>query len=304
MPLMFVSLSQVIRTTKGDDHIHLLLYLIDPMVVLSSASLPPSSSGYLPSSPAPPLPLLPSPLLPYLQNNDTPPVSASSPSTNTPATTSAPVLHLPAAQIKALKRLATRTNVLPVLTRTDLLTSRQLGVVRDVVRRDLGGVGVDLGEGVLQLGEEDEEALGTGESGRGTPTEMRRADDGRLIYGGREGGREREPKKVIRLRSTRSSPKLRGGRSERPESPVAGDGDGKEHGGGEKKVVLPLALVAPEEEEEGEGLEGGGGRRFVREVSRVGLVAMASRYRVLVVLMMRLDCLGAQLVFLGNAVGA
>ena len=244
------------------------------MSILTSGSPPPSTSGYVPATPA--LPLLPSTLLPYLKDSDSSaPPSASTLGPTRPAPR--PIestLHLPAAQIKALKRLATRTNILPVLTKTDLLTSKQLALVRAVVRRDLAGT--DLGEGMLSLGDPDEgeeESGESGESGRATPT---RADDGRLLHQNLTPPGSSEPKKVIRLRSSRSNSKLRGAaRGVAPPSPAPstpGTAEGENGVGKEKKVVLPLALVAPEDDDEYDGGLGradgsDGERRFVREVS-------------------------------------
>jgi len=218
-------------------------------------------------------------------------------------------MHLPPSQIKAITRLSTRTNLLPVLTKTDLLTSKQLAQVRAVVKRDLSVAGVDLGEEVLMLGDddddEDEDASSNddGEEEEGTEESLERANDGRLIHGTPTTTPTASKPKIIRLRSTRSSPKLNGSgstsksfaggrrrgitarREVEPQAPPSSNTSSMSGGEGEervvkkeKKLMLPLGLVAPEEEEgeeeevleDGEGKRSAGGkaeRKFVREVS-------------------------------------
>ncbi|KAL7414427.1 hypothetical protein BDY24DRAFT_434166 [Mrakia frigida] len=265
--------SKVIRTTKEDNHIHLLIYLIDPISILQTAGLPlPTSTPPLTSSSTfpPAVPLLPSSLL--SSSTSIPLSTDKSPNPST--------MHLPTPQIKALTRLSTRTNLLPVLTKTDLLTRKQLERVREVVKRDLEAAGVDLGGGVLLLGDDDEEE-DNDEDDASSNDEETRANDGRLVHGTPTTTTTPSKPKIIRLRSTRSSPKLNGngngksfaGRQGRkvapapqPPSPTTSSMSGERV----RKLALPLALVAPEEDDEGEEevLEEGKGegeRKFVRE---------------------------------------
>lgn len=144
------------------------------------------------------------------------------------------------------------------------------------------------------LGDDDDDEDASSDDDEGTEESLERATDGRLVHGTPTTPNASKPK-IIRLRSTRSSPKLNGsgstsrslagrrGRKAVEAAPPSPDTSSMSGGEGErvreKKLLLPLGLVAPEEEEDGaeEVLEdggdgkrsvgGGGERKFVREVS-------------------------------------
>ncbi|KAH8825360.1 septin family protein [Flagelloscypha sp. PMI_526] len=125
--------SKVIRKSKGDQHIHLCVYLIDPSSVISAAARRSLSS------------------LPGRSKSQTT-VSASNPPDLVPDTaslaseddTEAPLTMSPA-ELRVLKRLAGRVNVLPIIARADSLTDEQLALVKQAIRDDLHTAGIGFG---------------------------------------------------------------------------------------------------------------------------------------------------------------
>lgn len=58
---------------------------------------------------------------------------------------SADLLTMSPAEIRVIRRLSARANVLPVIARADSLTDDKLSAVKDAVRKDLGDAGLDFG---------------------------------------------------------------------------------------------------------------------------------------------------------------
>ncbi|KDQ25742.1 hypothetical protein PLEOSDRAFT_1057992 [Pleurotus ostreatus PC15] len=124
--------SKVVRQSKGDQHIHLCIYMIDPTSVMTdaarraSASLPTRSrseatvSNHLPD-------LIPD-------------VSGESDDDDTDA-----ALTMSPAEIRVIRRISARCNVIPIIAHADSLTDDKLTAVKEAVRQGLRGAGLDFG---------------------------------------------------------------------------------------------------------------------------------------------------------------
>ncbi|GBE85009.1 predicted protein [Sparassis crispa] len=127
--------SKVIRQSKGDLHIHLCIYMIDPVSIVSSSSRRAHSS------------------LPTKTRSETtishhPPdlSSISDDTTSDDTEEDAPGdLSMSPADIRVIRRLMTRANVLPVIARADSLTDDTLAAMKRVVRRDLHTAKLNFG---------------------------------------------------------------------------------------------------------------------------------------------------------------
>lgn len=198
-------------------------------------------------------------------------------------------MQLPPSQIKALTRLSTRANVLPLLTKSDQLTKRQLGLVRAVVRRDLQKAGLDPGGDLLQLDAEGEEE-DFDEEGGAPGRRLRSAPLSGLLAPPTDP--MEESSKVIRLRRNRSrsqgqelddaelAASSRRASVSQQESDEAAAAAVVAAASARKGSELPFALVAPEEEEEEKEEEEGkdkSGKRLVREVRFLVLLLLLSR---------------------------
>jgi hypothetical protein len=177
------------------------------------------------------------------------------------------------AELRVIKRLAARVNVLPVIARTDALTESRLNAVKRTVRRELESAGV--GFGVF------EPSVSNGRSAKtnGHKTPVPDADDGRRATMDErredalqaEGGEdddddERKARPVIRIRSRKSFTGTERSQSRRRRSafdaspersdgdevpPPVPDGDAAINGYSRlnKSVLsalLPFALVSPQ----------------------------------------------------------
>ncbi|KAH7906014.1 Septin-domain-containing protein [Hygrophoropsis aurantiaca] len=124
--------SKVVRQSKGDQHVHLCIFLIDPSSIMTPASR--RAQSFLPAktrsettinatnatTTTEPLP-----------EDDDPPAGAG--------------LTMSPAEIRVIRRLSARVNVLPVIARADSLTDETLASVKDAVRRGLEDAGLDFG---------------------------------------------------------------------------------------------------------------------------------------------------------------
>jgi hypothetical protein len=177
------------------------------------------------------------------------------------------------AEIRVIKRLAARVNVLPVIARTDALTESRLSAVKRTVRRELETAGV--GFGVF------ESSVSKGRSAKtnGIKTPVPEADDGRRATmderredalqaedGEDDDDDERKARPVIRIRSRKSFTGTERSQSRRRRSafdaspersdgddvpPPVPDGDAAVNGYSRlnKSVLgalLPFALVSPQ----------------------------------------------------------
>ncbi|KAG8923121.1 hypothetical protein FRC00_006598 [Tulasnella sp. 408] len=148
--------SKVVRQNKGDQHVHLCIYLIDPDSIMrpgarraksqipfrlrsqstltrhaslsSITSTETSSSSDNEDEEA----------QPSAEGGDAAKPAKASPLRSTDET-------MAPAEIKVLKRLSTRCNILPVIARADTLTDERLATIKKVVRRDLANVGLGFG---------------------------------------------------------------------------------------------------------------------------------------------------------------
>ncbi|KAG8745844.1 hypothetical protein FRC10_006871 [Ceratobasidium sp. 414] len=168
--------AKVIRQSKGDHHVHLCLYLIDPASVQSPAQRQQAHQI-----------LRASRSYSALANtrSDTPDSSSHDSDYDSDSDES---IGLAPSEIRAIKRLANRTNVLPVIARGDTLTDARLDKVRNAVRRDLARAGVDMR--VFGIGEDE-----VPERGR---------KDSRVTL-----GQDEEERKVIKIRPTRRPSRAR-----------------------------------------------------------------------------------------------
>nr|GAT60217.1 septin family p-loop GTPase [Mycena chlorophos] len=127
--------SKVVRKSKGDQHIHLCIYLIDPSTVMTVAARRAQSS------------------MPTKTRSETtvsmrnPPEAATdsfSDDEDSDDEAHGPLTMAPA-DIRVLRRLAARVNVLPVVARADSLTDDKLLAVKLAIRTGLSDAGLDFG---------------------------------------------------------------------------------------------------------------------------------------------------------------
>jgi len=126
--------SKVVRKSRGDQHIHLCIYLIDPSSVMTvgarraQSSMPTKTRSETTVSMRDPPDLAPN-----ISSEDDSDDENDGPLTMSPA------------EIRVLRRLASRVNVLPVIARSDSLTDDKLVAVKQAVRAGLTEGGLDFG---------------------------------------------------------------------------------------------------------------------------------------------------------------
>ncbi|KAK7048403.1 Septin family protein [Favolaschia claudopus] len=126
--------SKVVRKSKGDQHIHLCIYMIDPSSVMTTGARRALSS--LPSKTRSETTVSyrnPPDLVPDISSEDDSDDEDEGPLTMSPA------------EVRVLRRLAARSNVLPVVARADSLTDEKLSAVKNAVRVALAEAGLDFG---------------------------------------------------------------------------------------------------------------------------------------------------------------
>ncbi|KAJ7095830.1 septin family protein [Mycena belliarum] len=126
--------SKVVRKSKGDQHIHLCIYMIDPSSIMTvtsrrgQSSLPVKTrSETTVSNRNPP------DLVPDNSSEDDSDDEGEGPLTMSPA------------EVRVIRRLSARSNVLPVIARADSLTDDKLVAVKNAVRAGLIEAGLDFG---------------------------------------------------------------------------------------------------------------------------------------------------------------
>jgi len=129
--------SKVVRQSKGDEHVHLCLYLIDPTSIASSTvhrnlSAPKSHSKTT---------------LSVRHPDETPPLTDDDGESDVDSDSNPGGLSMSPAELRVIRRLAERVNVLPVIGRADSLTDDKLRAVKATVKREL--YEADLGFGVF-----------------------------------------------------------------------------------------------------------------------------------------------------------
>ncbi|KAH9854642.1 Septin-domain-containing protein [Lenzites betulinus] len=127
--------SKVVRQSKGDQHIHLCIYMIDPSSVTTEAARRAQSS-------------YPSKVRSETTISYKPP-DLSSMSDESDSDDSdddaAAGLTLSPVDVRVIRRLSARANVLPVIAKADSLTDAKLAAIKKVVRRDLLAAKLDFG---------------------------------------------------------------------------------------------------------------------------------------------------------------
>jgi len=255
--------SKVVRKSKGDQHIHLCIYMIDPSSIMTVvarralSSLPAETrSETTISLRAPP------DLVPDTSSEDESDEENDGPLTMSPA------------EIRVIRRLSARSNVLPVIAHADSLTDEKLLAVKNAIRTGLADAGLDFG-----VFEPTKSTTATPRQTRfSTPNGTNGADHADIsidVYSEEEDvADERQARGVIKLRPSRhrnpSHSRSRRDLSQvaedvhRPTSPDAADRDSVANIRFSAHIVaktglrklMPFALIAPE-----------GGKRRERPVS-------------------------------------
>ncbi|KAH7099582.1 Septin-domain-containing protein [Auriculariales sp. MPI-PUGE-AT-0066] len=134
--------AKVMRQNKGDQHVHLCIYLVEPdSVITVSQRKAKLALPRLNRSTA---------SLRYANAKDRAESSgeSSESSDDDNEEDNVPARHrltMNPSEIRAIKRLATRVNVLPVVARADSLTDEKLNAIKRAVRRDLAEAGINFG---------------------------------------------------------------------------------------------------------------------------------------------------------------
>ncbi|KAF9267404.1 hypothetical protein L218DRAFT_995664 [Marasmius fiardii PR-910] len=266
--------SKVIRKSKGDQHVHLCIYMVEPDSIMTAAdrrarsSLPVKTRSETTLSQKNPPELIP---------------DTSSDSDDEEPEEALPLTMSPA-ELRVIHRLSTRCNVLPVVAKADSLTDDKLEAVKEALRRSLADVGLDFGVfGPPSSKTEKGSSRGRRENGRKAKTQFAvgsgngNNDTSDENESGDEGGEERRSRPVIKLRPSRHPTRnLSRSRSRRDLSQAAEDErlpssldfDDRESVANVRfsahivakpdiSTVLPFALIAP---------DGGRRRGALREV--------------------------------------
>ncbi|TFK52435.1 septin family protein [Heliocybe sulcata] len=126
--------SKVVRQSKGDQHIHLCIYMVDPSSITTASARRAQSS--LPTKTR-------SETTITYRAQDLAVASNGAESDDDDAEDDQ--LTLSPAELRVIKRLSSRVNVLPVIARADSLTDESLAEVKTALRRDLGEAGLSFG---------------------------------------------------------------------------------------------------------------------------------------------------------------
>lgn len=249
--------SKVVRKNRGDQHIHVCIYMIDPSSIRTAPERRAMSS------------------IPFKTRSETT-VSKSTPPDLVADTSSgedsddeaeAPLTMSPA-EIRVIHRLSARTNILPVVGRADSLTDEKLRAVKLAIRTGLVDAGIDFGvfettKKPPQVGQTRQTQFATA-NGNGIDHPAVNGNDADEQSGQEE---ERQARPVIKLRSSRHA----NGRAQshsrsrrdlslaaeddrRPVTPDAADRESVANIRFSAHVVakadlseqLPFALIAPE----------------------------------------------------------
>jgi hypothetical protein len=179
---------------------------------------------------------------------------------------SAERLTMSPAEIRVIRRLSARANVLPVIARADSLTDDKLAAVKDAVRKDLQDAGLDFG----LFGPARTQANGTAQKPNGHangfangPDELNGVEEVAEDSDEEEEIEERPSRPVIKLRPSRHSGRVSRSRSRRDlKSAAENEGDSPRDVDRESianvrfsahivsktdlSTLLPFALIAPE----------------------------------------------------------
>ncbi|KAG8832187.1 hypothetical protein FRC17_001781 [Serendipita sp. 399] len=192
--------SKVIRQNKGDQHVHLCLYFIDPNSIMTVNSR--RAKSRLPS-------LTRSQVTVSLTTKE----DAGQDSSDDESDFDDGAHHhmnltMNPAEIRVIKRLAARVNILPVIARTDALTESRLRAVKRTVRRELVSAGI--GFGVFSPSTVSQKATKTAVpeplESSATVASTTESNEGQTdaVEAPREDEEERQARPVIRIRSRKS----------------------------------------------------------------------------------------------------
>ncbi|KAJ7761512.1 septin family protein [Mycena maculata] len=126
--------SKVVRKSKGDQHIHLCIYMIDPSSIMTEAARRGLSSM--------PTKTRSETTVSYRNPPDLVPDTSSEDDSDDESEGS---LTMSPAEVRVIRRLSARSNVLPVIARADSLTDEKLLSVKNAVRTGLTEAGLDFG---------------------------------------------------------------------------------------------------------------------------------------------------------------
>ncbi|KAG1715725.1 hypothetical protein ID866_1441 [Astraeus odoratus] len=121
--------SKVVRQSKGDQHIHLCIFMIDPSTIMSVEARRAKSS------------------IPRKSHSETK-ISSSTMVMSEAGHSDQSIpgeLTMFPADLRVIRRLSERVNVLPVIARADSLTDDALSAVKETVRKGVRDVGLGLG---------------------------------------------------------------------------------------------------------------------------------------------------------------
>lgn len=124
--------SKVVRQSKGDQHIHLCVYLIDPDSIVTRAERRTLSS-------------FPSKTQSEATVSPTQDSSQEAEEASDRASEDDERLTMSPTELRIIRRIATKANVLPAIARADSLTDEKLEAVKEAVRAGLAEAEIDLG---------------------------------------------------------------------------------------------------------------------------------------------------------------
>lgn len=154
--------NQVVRHSKRahDGHLHLCVYVLDPLSFVDRPLAKPRAPIQIPSKPrANGAIALHAPHNPPCQSSLSPKAVSDLPGDGMCE------LGLSEVDLRAIRRLSRRVNVLPVIGRADELTVARLGEAKRAVKRDLAKLGIGWGAFAPNEGK-DGESSGREESGQ------------------------------------------------------------------------------------------------------------------------------------------
>ncbi|EIW59457.1 uncharacterized protein TRAVEDRAFT_46763 [Trametes versicolor FP-101664 SS1] len=183
--------SKVIRQSKGDQHIHLCIYMVDPSSVTTESARRAQSSYPSKVRSEATISYKPPDLSSMSEDSD----SEDSDDESGGGLTMSPV------DVRIIRRLSARANVLPIVAKADSLTDSKLAAIKRVIRRDLLAAKLDFGVfGPALVAEERAKSAAShtngAENGNGAAAEEQSEDDG-------DEPAERQSRPVIKLRPTR-----------------------------------------------------------------------------------------------------
>ncbi|KAJ2919222.1 hypothetical protein MD484_g1251, partial [Candolleomyces efflorescens] len=130
--------SKVVRQSKGDQHVHICIYMIDPASVTTAGERQPQiglptktrSEATVSQSTVPDL---------------VPDTSSDDDSDHDEEEEDQDTLTMSPAEIRVIRRISARANILPVIAHSDSLTDEKLQAVKKAVLMGLAQAGVNLG---------------------------------------------------------------------------------------------------------------------------------------------------------------